>query len=148
MKLTDLQADVAVAMKEKDEQKVLTLRMLVSAVKNKQIEKKEELTEEEIIAVVQKEIKKRRDSIEQYEAGGRDDLAAKEKQELVLLEGYVPAQLSDEELEKIVKEVIAQTGATSLQDMGKVIGAAVAKVKGLADGKRVSELVKSELMKY
>ena len=145
MKLNDLQADVVGAMKEKDEAKVLTLRMLVSAIKNQQIEKKEELTEEEVGAVVQKEIKKRRDSIEQYKAGGRDDLAQKEQAELTLLEGYVPAQMTDEDLETVVKEVIEQTGATSMQDMGKVIGAVVAKGKGLAGGKRISESVKKHL---
>jgi len=116
--------------------------MLKSALGYIQIEKKvDSLPDSEFISAVQKEIKKRRDSIEQYEKGGRPELAAKEKQEITVLEVFLPQPLSADELEKLIKDSIAETGATSKKDMGPVIKAVQAKAAGRADGKTISQLV-------
>ena len=133
-------------MKEKKQETLLVLRMLLSALKEKEIalRKGEEinLTEEQVVEVIASEIKKRKDSVLAYEQGGREDLAQKEKDEILILEKYLPAQLSDEELEKIVKEEIASFGEAGLKDMGKIIGRIMPRVKGKTDGGRVSEMVK------
>jgi uncharacterized protein len=106
------------------------------------IEKKAEtLPDADFISIVQKEVKKRRDSVEQFEKGGRPELAAKEKQEITVLEGFLPQPLSADELEKLVRDAIAETGATSKKDMGAVIKTVQAKAAGRADGKTISQLV-------
>ncbi len=138
--------DLKRAMKVKDELSLSVLRMLSSAIKNKEIvlrEKNAELKSEGIIDVVKSEIKKRKDSVSAYEAGGRSDLAEKEKNEIKILEKYLPEQLSDEEIEKTVKEIVA-SGNT---DFGKVMGQAMGKLKGKADGSKVGEIVKKVLGK-
>ena len=138
--------DLKQAMREKKQGVLLVLRMLLSALKEKEIalRKGEEinLTEEQVVEVIASEIKKRKDSVLAYEQGGREDLAQKEKDEILILEKYLPAQLSDEELEKIVKEEIASFGEAGLKDMGKIIGRIMPRVKGKTDGGRVSEMVK------
>ena len=142
MSLKDtIKQDYLTAYKAKEETKVSVLRMLQSNIKNVEIDKKEELLDEDIVKVVQREIKQRRDSIESYKSGKRDDLAKKEEDELEVLVGYLPKQLSDEDVEKIVKEVISQVGANSKADFGKVMGAAMPKVAGKADGNKVSGIV-------
>lgn len=119
-----------------------TLRMLKAALGYAQIEKKtEDLSDAEVMAVIQREAKKRRDAIEEFEKGGRAEMAANEKAELEVLSGFLPKALSPEELEAVVRGVIAETGATSKKDMGAVMKAAQAKVDGRADGKTVSALV-------
>jgi len=119
-----------------------TLRMLKAALGYAQIEKKtEDLSDAEVMAVIQREAKKRRDAIEEFEKGGRAEMAANEKAELEVLAGFLPKALSPEELEALVRGVIAETGATSKKDMGAVMKAAQAKVDGRADGKTVSALV-------
>lgn len=119
-----------------------TLRMLKAALGYAQIEKKtEDLSDAEVMAVIQREAKKRRDAIEEFEKGGRAEMAANEKAELEVLSGFLPKALSPEELEALVRGVIAETGATSKKDMGAVMKAAQAKVDGRADGKTVSALV-------
>lgn len=141
--------DTINAMKEKNEEVVATLRMLGAAMKNREIElkKREEgLTDEEVLEVVSKEAKKRKDAIEAYQKGGRQDLVDKETNELKILETYLPAQLSDEEIEKEVKKAIEELGATSLQDFGKVMSTAMPHLKGKADGAKVSEIVKNLLL--
>jgi uncharacterized protein YqeY len=142
--------DLKQAMKEKKQGVLLVLRMLLSALKDKEIalRKGEEinLTEEQVIEVIASEIKKRKDSVLAYEQGGRSDLARTEKDEILILEKYLPPQLSDEELEKIVKEEIASFGEAGLKDMGKIIGRIMPRVKGKADGGRVSEMVKKILV--
>lgn len=141
--------DTINAMKEKNEEVVATLRMLGAAMKNREIElkKREEgLTDEEVLEVVSKEAKKRKDAIEAYQKGGRQDLVDKETNELKILETYLPAQLSDEEIEKEVKKAIEELGATSLQDFGKVMSTAMPRLKGKADGAKVSEIVKNLLL--
>jgi uncharacterized protein len=134
--------EIKAAMLAKDAEKLGALRMLKSAVGYVQIERKvESLPDADVIAIVQKEVKKRRDSIEQFEKGGRPELAAKEKQEIAVLETFLPQALSAEELEKLVREAIAEAGATSKKDMGPVIKAVQAKAAGRAEGKTISQVV-------
>jgi uncharacterized protein len=140
-----LRQDLIVAMKAKDKERRDTIRLLQSAIKQVEIDTREELQAEDVIAILQKEAKKRRESIEEYGKGGRDDLVAKERAEMAILEEYLPKQMSAEELTVIVKEVIAETGATSLKEIGKVMQPVMARVKGLADGKLVSQIVREQL---
>jgi len=141
-------SDMKEAMKSGDVIKRDTLRMLDSMIKNTEIEKlkKEEgLNDEEVQAVIARAVKQRRDSVEQYKAGGRPELAEKETKEIEILSAYMPAQLGEEEVRKIVKEVITQTGAASKADIGKVMGQAMGKLKGQADGNLVKKMVEEEL---
>jgi len=141
-------SDMKAAMKEGDAAKRDTLRMLDSMIKNTEIEKlkKEEgLNDEEVHSVIARAIKQRRDSVEQYKAGGRADLAEKESKEIEILSAYMPEQLGEDKIREIVKAVIAQTGASSKADMGKVMGQAMGKLKGQADGNVVKKMVEEEL---
>jgi uncharacterized protein YqeY len=140
-----IDADLKEAMKARAADKVSALRMLVAALKNKQIDKRRELTDEETAETVRSLIKQRKDSIEQFAKGGRQDLVDKEIAEVAVLEVYLPQQLSREEVEKTVREVIAQTGALGARDMGKVMKALMPVLAGRADNKLVSELVKNAL---
>ena len=134
--------EIKSAMLAKDAERLGALRMLKSTIGYILIEKKtESLSDADFISVVQKEVKKRRDSIEQFEKGGRLELATKEKQEIVVLESFLPQQLSADELEQMVRDAIAETGATSKKEMGPVIKAVQAKAAGRADGKTISQLV-------
>ncbi len=134
--------EIKTAMLAKDADRLSALRMLKSTLGYILIEKKAEtISDADFVSVVQKEVKKRRDSIEQFEKGGRPELAAKEKQEIGVLESFLPQQLSAEELEKMVREAIAETGATSKKEMGPVIKAVQTKAAGRADGKTISQLV-------
>ncbi|MBI5370042.1 GatB/YqeY domain-containing protein [Candidatus Uhrbacteria bacterium] len=137
--------DMKEAMKTKNSATLSTLRLLRSAMKNKQIDVQHELSDEEILAVIKTSVKQLRDSIESFESGGRQDLAQSARGEVIVLEAYLPAQLTDEQLERMVKEAITQTGATSKQDMGKVMGAAVKAVSGGADGSRIKQIVEKFL---
>src|SRR3989344_1132644 len=140
MQKAELQENLKQSMLAKDELKTSVLRMLLSAINYYEIGKGGagyEATEEDVFAVIQKEVKQRRDSIEQYKAGNRQDLSDKEEQELAILQTYLPAQMGEEEIKKLVQETVAQTGATGIQDMGKVMGALMPKVKGKADGNLV-----------
>ena len=126
----------------KDADRLSTLRLLKSAVGYAQIERKtESLTEADFVALVQKEVKKRRDAIEQFEKGGRPELAEKEKKEIPVLETFLPKALSTDELEQLVKAVIQELGATSKKEMGPVIKAVQAKAAGRAEGKTISGVV-------
>src|SRR5438270_11282295 len=137
-----LSQELKTAMLAKDAERVSTLRLLKSAVSYTQIERQtEDLSEADFVTVVQKEIKKRRDSIEQFEKGGRLELAEKEKKEIPVLETFLPQPLSSAELEQLVKTTIQELGATSKKDMGPVIKAVQAKAAGRADGKSISGLV-------
>jgi len=130
------------AMLAKDAEKLSTLRLLKSALGYLQIEKKtDQLSDAEITSVVQKESKKRRDSIEQYRSGGRPELADKEARELAVLETFLPAPLSPDELEKLVRAAIQELGATTKKEMGPVVKAVQAKAAGRADGKAISSVV-------
>ena len=137
-----IQQEIKAAMLAKDADKLGTLRLLKSALGYAQIEKKtESLPDAEVIAIIQREVKKRRDSAEQFTTGGRPELAEKELKEIVVLETFLPKQLSPEELEQIVRAAIQEAGATSKKDMGAVMKAVQAKVAGRADGKTISTLV-------
>ena len=134
--------EIKAAMLARDAERLSTLRMLKSALGYVLIEKKtENLPDAEVVALVQKEVKKRRDSVEQFEKGGRAELAAKEKQEITVLESFLPQPLSADVLEKLVRDTISEVGATSKKDMGAVIKAVQAKAAGRADGKTISGLV-------
>ena len=140
--LEKIAAEIKSAMLARDPDRLLALRSLKSAVGYAQIERKNEnLSDAEVVAIVQKEVKKRRDSIEQFDKGGRPELAAKEKQEIAVLEAFLPAPLGAEDLEKLVRETIAELGAASKKEMGPVIKAVQAKAAGRADGKSISTLV-------
>lgn len=140
--LDDINAQLKQSMLAKDGERTAALRLLKSAIGYVQIEKKNEaLPDADVLAIIQKEVKKRRDSIEQYEQGGRADLAAKEKSELAVLETFLPKGLSPEELEALVKAAIQEAGATSKKDMGAVMKLANAKAAGRADGKTLSGIV-------
>ena len=140
--LERLSLELKTAMLARDADRLSTLRLLKSAVGYAQIERRTEtLTNAEVIAIIQKELKKRKDAAEQYEKGGRPELAAKEKQEIVVLESFLPMPLSAEELEQLVRATIQEAGATSKKQMGQVIKAVQAKAEGRSEGKTISELV-------
>jgi hypothetical protein len=137
-----LSQDIKSAMLAKDADRLSTLRLLKSVIGYLLVERKTEtLSDADFMGMVQKEVKKRRDAIEQYEKGGRPELAEKEKKEIPVLENFLPQALSAEELEQLVKTTIDETGATSKKDMGPVIKAVQAKAAGRADGKTISGLV-------
>ena len=139
-------SDLTSAMKARDADRVSTLRMVKSNLMNRQIEKGSELTDEEITKALQVLVKQRRDSIEQYEKAGRPELAAKEAAEIPHIEAYLPKSAAPEEIEQAVAEAVAESGATSMKDMGAVMKAAMAKLQGkTVDGKLVSESVKAKL---
>ena len=147
MSLTDtLTADIGRAMKARDATTLTALRMLKTALINKGIEKNRALEPAEELQVVGALVKQRRDSIEQFNAAGRTDLAAKEQAEIVVLDGYLPPAASDDELEAAVTAAVASTGATTAKDMGKVMKVVLAALAGkTVDGKRVNELVRTTL---
>lgn len=138
--------DIAAAMRSKDQIQLSTLRMLKAALMNKGIEKKRALDDAEELQVVSSLVKQRRDSIEQFTAGGRTDLADKERAEIAVLESYLPPSIAPEELEQAVMRAIADTGASGPKDMGKVMKAVMAALAGkTVDGKQVSEMVRKKL---
>ena len=137
-----INSDLKEALKSKDAIKVSTLRLLISAIKYSQIDaKKEEINDKDVLSAIKKQVKQRKDSIESYEKGGREDLKQKEEAELAVLKAYLPDELSDEKLAELVKEVIRETGASTKKEMGKVIKTVIEKAGGAADGKKVSQLV-------
>ena len=147
MLLKKLDSDLKQAMKQKDTTGLSVIRMLKTAINNKMIEMKvNKLEDSDIIALVRKDVKRHLDSIEQFKKGGRDDLAQKEEVELKVLRSYLPKEASPEEIRQIVKKVIDETNASGKKDFGKVIKAAMEKLKGAADGKAVSSAVNELLM--
>lgn len=139
-------ADLTAAMKAQDAGRTSTLRMVKAAMMNRQIEKGSELDDDDMQKLLRSLVKQRRDSIEQYEKAGRQELVDKEKAEIEVIETYLPQAASTEEIERAVSAAIAETGATSMRDMGKVMKAAQAALTGKnADGKLVSEIVKAKL---
>ncbi len=139
-------SDMTVAMKAKDAARTSTLRMLKAAIVNRQIEKGGELDEEELLKLLRTQLKQRRDSVEQYVKGSRQDLADKELAEIAVIEGYLPQAASQEEIDKAVAAAIAETGATSIKEMGAVMKAVMPLLAGKnADGRAVSETVKKRL---
>ena len=141
-----ISGDIAVAMKAKDAARLSTLRMLKAALMNKGVEKSRALEGAEELQVVSSLVKQRRDSIEQFTAGGRDDLAKKEEAEIAILETYLPPAVSAAELEQAVADAIAETGAASAKDIGRVMKVVMTRLAGkTVDGKRVNELVRAQL---
>ena len=136
-----VRADLTSAMKAQEKEKLSTLRMLQSSLKNEQIHVGHELSDEEVLSVIRKAVKQRLDSIDQYSKGGRPELAEQERVEMELLKTYLPPELSDEELESGLREIIASTGAQSKKDMGRVMKEATARFKGRVDGKKIQETV-------
>jgi len=145
-----LKDDLKQAMLAKDTAKTSVLRMIISALGYYEIQKggaNYEATDEDVLVVIQKDAKQRKDSIEQFQAGGRDDLVAKETKELAILQAYLPEEMGEDEIRKLVSDAISQTGAATPADMGKVMGALMPKTKGKADGALVSKIVREELAK-
>ncbi len=134
--------DMKAAMKSGDKLTVETIRMMRSQVKNVSISKGEELEDDDVVVVLTKEAKKRKESLEMYQQGGRDDLAEKEAAEIKIISAYLPEMLSEEDLEQIVRKAIDDASAESMSEMGKVMGAVMPQIKGRADGKAVQDLVK------
>ncbi|KEO83801.1 GatB/YqeY domain-containing protein [Tumebacillus flagellatus] len=146
MSLTErLTNDMKQAMKDKDKVRLSVIRMIRTAMKNQEIDSQKPLSDEDIITIMNRELKQRRDSLQAFEAGGRQDLVEDTQAEIAVLIEYLPEQLSEDEIRTIVKEVVASTGATGKADMGKVMAALMPKVKGRADGKLVNQVVSQEL---
>lgn len=140
-----INSDFKEALKNKDTKRLSVLRMLKSSLQNKQIEIGEELNDEQISETVVKEVKQRKDSINQFTQGKREDLAKVEEGEIKILEKYMPKQLSEKELSQIIDKAIFKTGGGASQDMGKIMGMIMPQIKGKADGFLVSKLVKEKL---
>jgi len=143
--LQTLDGDLKAAMKASDKLKVSVLRMLKSELKYRQIDKGQDLSDEEVLSVVTTLAKQRRESIEQFSKGGREDLASQERQELLVLNSYLPKQLSAEEIEKLVLEAIKESAAQGEAEIGKVMRVLMPRIKGVADGKEVNNRVRDLL---
>ena len=141
-----LQSALKDAMKAKDNKRRDVIRLVQSAIKQVEIDTREELSSEDVMAILQKEAKKRRESIADYSKAGRDDLVEVEEYELSVIGEFLPTQLSEEEVAVIVTEVISEVGATSAKEIGKVMGPVMQRVKGLADGKLVNKIVREKLV--
>lgn len=133
------------AMRSKDEAAVSSLRLALTALKMREKELRRALNDQETTAVISSQIKQRREAIEQYRSGGREDLAEAEESELQVLERFMPEQLSEEKLSQAVDEIIAEVGAMDMKDMGRVMKAAMARLAGQADGRRINTMVKEKL---
>jgi len=140
-----LTADMKEAMKQGEKERLSVIRLVRGSVRQAEIDGKKTLSDDEIIGVITKEVKMRRDSIEEFERGGRSDLVEKTQAEIAILMPYLPAQLSPDEVRQLVETAVAEVGATTAKDMGKVMGVLMPRVKGRADGKLVNEIVRSLL---
>ena len=141
-----IQSDIADAMRSKEPLKLGVLRLMKTAVKNKEVEKMKPLDQAEVLGVFNSLVKQRKDSIEQFRKGGREDLAQKEEAEITVIEQYLPAAALEDEIRSAIEEAIQETGAASMKDMGKVMKATQARLVGkTADGARVSQMVKEKL---
>ncbi len=140
-----IEDDLKKAMKSGDKNRVSVLRMIKSAIKNREIEKRDSLTDEETQAVLMSFAKKSKESVEQFSKAGRTDLAEKEKAELTVVQQYLPGQLDEERVRKIISDTIGETGAAGIKDMGKVMKTVMAKIKGQADGRLVNNIVREML---
>lgn len=140
-----LKEDLKTAMREKEVVKRDSIRAINTMIKQIEVDERREIDDEEVIKLIQRGIKQREEAISQYSAASRDDLVQKEQEQVDIFMLYLPAQISDVELESGMKEIISQTGAASMKDMGKVMGVATKKFAGVADGKRINEMVKKLL---
>jgi len=137
--------DVKAAMRGKDKARLLTLRMILAAIKQKEVDERIELDDDQVLIVLDKMAKQHRDSITQYQNAGRNDLVEKENQELAIVQSYLPTPLGEEEIQQLITQVIQETGAASTQDIGKVMGLLKPMVQGRADMGKISGLVKEKL---
>ena len=137
-----LMDDLKAALRDHDELRKTTIRMALAALKNARVDKNADLTDEEMVAVLNKEVKQRRDAIVEYERGARDDLVARELAEIEILNPYLPRMLDEKEISELAREVIAETGASSLKEIGQVMRTLMPRVKGKADGRLVNQVVK------
>ena len=142
-----LSEDMKSAMRAKDSEKLATIRLINAAIKQREVDERIELGDDQVLSVIEKMIKQRKDSITQFEAGGRQDLAEKEKSEIAVLAAYMPAQMSEAEVQAEVATAVTQAGASGPQDMGKVMAVLKPKLAGRADMTAVSALVKAALTK-
>jgi uncharacterized protein YqeY len=140
-----IQEDVKSAMRAHERERLAALRLITAAIKQKEVDERIELDDEQVLAVLDKMVKQRRDSLEQYSQAGRDDLAVKEQFELDLIQTYLPEQLAEDELQALIRSTISELGASSMRDMGAVMGALRGQVQGRADMKAVSEAVRTQL---
>ncbi len=140
-----LNDDVKVAMRNKDKDRLLTLRMILAAIKQKEVDERIELDDTQVLTVLDKMSKQHRDSIAQYQKAGRDDLVEKENRELSIVQEYLPIQLTEAEIQALIQEAIQSTGASSMQDMGKVMAIIKPKAQGRTDMGKLSGLVKAAL---
>ena len=141
-----IQSEIAAAMRNKDALRLSVLRMMKTAVKNKEIEKMKPLDEPEVIGVFNSLVKQRKDSVEQFRKGGREELDQKEESEIKIIEEYLPAAATEDDIRKAIEDAVQETAASSMKDMGKVMKAAMAHLAGkTADGARVSQIVKERL---
>ena len=140
-----IQDDVRTAMRDRDELRRDTLRMALAAAHNAEVAQRRPLTDDELLGILSKEVKSRRESVEAYETAGREDLAQKERAEAVILSEYLPQPLSEDELRALVRAAIAETGASSPRDLGRVMGVLSPRTRNRADGKAVSSMVAGEL---
>ena len=140
-----IQEDVKSAMRAHERERLAALRLITAAIKQKEVDERIELDDEQVLAVLDKMVKQRRDSLEQYSQAGRDDLAVKEQFELDLIQTYLPEQLAEDELQALIRSTISKLGASSMRDMGAVMGALRGQVQGRADMKAVSEAVRTQL---
>jgi len=137
--------DMKTAMRAGEKERLATIRLILSAIKQREVDERITLDDSQVLAAIEKMIKQRREAITQFEAGGRADLVAKETAEIAILQAYLPAQMSDTEIDALIAEAIASTGAASIKDMGKVMGAVKAKAQGRADMGAVSARIKQKL---
>lgn len=142
---TRINDDVKTAMRSKDKERLATLRLLTAAIKQKEVDERIELDDDQIITVLEKMLKQRKDSIEQYEKAGRNELAEVEIKEIEILKEFMPEQFSDDEIAKLIDEAISATGASEMKDMGKVMGMLKPKLAGKADMGAVSGMIKAKL---
>ena len=142
---SQIQEDVKTAMRARDQKRLTALRLITAAIKQVEIDKRIEMDDQSVLAVLDKMVKQRRDSLEQYQNAGRDDLAAQEEFELELISIYLPEALGDDELAVLIKQAVADTGASSIRDMGTVMNKLREQVQGRADMKAVSNAVKEQL---
>ena len=140
-----LDHDLKDAMRAKDKVRLLAIRAILTAITEKEKEGSGPLGDDDLLAIVQKQAKQRRDAMQQYEDAGRDDLAQRERDELTIIGQYLPAQLSDEDIHQAVQEIVTRTGATSMKDMGRVMGEAMSALRNQADGNRVRQVVQALL---
>lgn len=143
--LSTLNDDMKTAMRAKDKERLAVIRMLKASIQNEEIKVGHVLNDDEELTILSREMKQRRDSLAEFENAGRDDLSEKVKVEIAIVEEYLPAQLSDDEIREIVKQAIAETGAASVKEFGKVMGVVMPQVKGKADGNQVNAIVKELL---